>query len=30
MEYDPKAFITSYLLDEKYGGQMYDGVKSKI
>jgi uncharacterized protein YebE (UPF0316 family) len=29
MEYDPKAFITSYLLDEKYGGQMY-GVKSKI
>lgn len=29
MEYDPKAFITSYLLDEKYGGQMYE-VKSKI
>jgi uncharacterized protein YebE (UPF0316 family) len=28
-EYDPKSFITSYLLDEKYGGQMY-GVKSKI
>jgi uncharacterized protein YebE (UPF0316 family) len=30
MEHDPKAFITSYLLDGKYGGQMYGGVKSKI
>ena len=30
MEYDPKAFITSYLLSEKQGGYMMYGIKSKI
>ena len=29
LEYDRKAFITSYLLTGKYGGRMY-GVKSKL
>ncbi len=29
LEYDRKAFITSYLLSGKYGGRMY-GVKSKL
>ena len=29
LEYDRKAFITSYLITGKYGGRMY-GVKSKL
>ncbi len=29
MEYDPKTFITSYLITGKYGGRFY-GIKSKI
>ena len=29
MEYDRKAFITSYLITGKYGGRFY-GIKSKI
>ncbi len=29
LEYDPKAFITSYLLTEKYGGYIY-GIKNKL
>lgn len=30
MEYDSKAFITSYLLSGKQGGYMMYGIKSKI
>lgn len=30
MEYDPKVFITSYLLSGKQGGYMMYGIKSKI
>lgn len=32
MEYDRKAFITSYLITGKYGGRFYgiNGIKSKI
>lgn len=29
IEYDPKAFITSYLITGKYGGRFY-GIKSKL